>query len=133
MPRIRAAAGLTCVSSASTALRPLFALCEIAHSMISADSGPAHSAAALGVPLLVLYGTQSPKVWLPRSSGGSPVIAVGGPPQVERVEQISVDAVYEAWCSLNDAAAQAAAQAAFEPPAAPLSIQTRSVRIEPSA
>ena len=130
---IRAAAGLTCVSSASTALRPLFALCEIAHSMISADSGPAHSAAALGVPLLVLYGTQSPKVWLPRSSGGSPVIAVGGPPQVERVEQISVDAVYEAWCSLNDAAAQAAAQAAFEPPAAPLSIQTRSVRIEPSA
>jgi ADP-heptose:LPS heptosyltransferase len=130
---IRAAAGLTCVSSASTALRPFFSLCEIAHSMISTDSGPAHSAAALGVPLLVLYGAQSPKVWLPRSSGGSPVIAVGGPPQVERVEQISVDAVYEAWCSLDDAAAQAAAQAAFEPPAAPLSIQTRSVRIEPSA
>lgn len=130
---IRAATGLTCVRSAGTGLRPLFALCEIAHSMISADSGPAHSAAALGVPLLVLYGTQSPKVWLPRSSGGSPVVAVGGPPEVERVEQISVDAVYEAWCSLDRAAAQAAAQAAFEPPAAPLSIQTRSVRIEPSA
>ena len=130
---IRAAAALTCVSSASTALRPLFALCEIAHSMISADSGPAHSAAALGVPLVVLYGTQSPKVWLPRSLGGSPVVAVGGPPQVERAEQISVDAVYEAWCSLADAGAQAAAQADFEPPAAPLSIQTRSVRIEPSA
>ncbi|HZT01311.1 MAG TPA: glycosyltransferase family 9 protein [Steroidobacteraceae bacterium] len=130
---IRAAAGLTCVSSASTALRPLFALCEIAHSMISADSGPAHSAAALAVPLVVLYGTQSPRVWLPRSSGGSPVIAVGGPPQVERVGEISVESVYAAWCSLDDAAAQAAAQADFEPPAAPLSIHTRSVRIEPSA
>ena len=130
---IRAAAGLTCVSSASTALRPLFALCEVAHSMISADSGPAHSAAALGTPLAVLYGTQSPKVWLPRSSRGSPVVGVGGPPQVQRVEEISVDAVYEAWWGLTNAAAQAAAQAAFEPPAAPLSIQTRSVRIEPLA
>lgn len=134
---IRAAVGSSCVSSACTPLRSLFSLCEVAHSMISTDSGPAHAAAALGVPLLVLYGTLSPKVWLPRSSGGSPVIAVGGPPQVERVEQISVESVYEAWCSLDgaagQAAAQAAAQAAFEPPAAPLSIQTRSVRIEPSA
>lgn len=130
---IRAAAGLTCVSSASTGLRPLFALCEIAHSMISADSGPAHSAAALGVPLVVLYGTQSPKVWLPRSAGGSPVAAVGGPPETVRVEQISVDAVYEAWCGLADAAAQAAAHADFEPAAAPPSIQTRSVTMEPSA
>jgi len=130
---IRAAAALHCVSSASTALRPLFALCEIAHSMISADSGPAHSAAALGVPLVVLYGTQSPRVWLPRSSNGSPVVGVGGPPQMERVEQTSVDAVYQAWRSVADAAAQAAAQADFEPPPAALSVQMRSVRIEPSA
>lgn len=136
---IRAVADLPCVTSASTALRPLFALCEIAHSMISADSGPAHSAAALGVPLVVLYGTQSPKVWLPRSANGSPVIAVGGPPGLQRVEDISVDSVFAAWawCSLIDVtaqvAAQAAAQADFEPAAAPPSIQTRSVRIAPSA
>ncbi|MDE2051030.1 MAG: hypothetical protein KGJ72_08430 [Gammaproteobacteria bacterium] len=143
---IRAAAALPCVTSASTALRPLFALCEAAHSMISADSGPAHSAAALGAPLVVLYGTQPPKVWLPRSSNGSPVLGVGGPPQFERAEQISVDAVFEAWCSLADAAAgagrsaaadtdaaQAAAQADFDPPPAPLSTQTTSVRMEPSA
>ena len=45
---IRAAAALPCVTSASTELRPLLALCEAAHSMISADSGPAHAAAALG-------------------------------------------------------------------------------------
>lgn len=143
---IRAATALTCVSSASTALRPLFALCEAAHSMISVDSGPAHSAAALGVPLVVIYGTQPPKVWLPRSSDGSPVLAVGGPPELERAEQISVDTVFDAWCELleNGAAsarvradggssAQAAAQADFEPPPAPLSTQMRSVCMEPSA
>jgi ADP-heptose:LPS heptosyltransferase len=130
---IRAAAALPCVTSTSTTLRPLFALCETAHSMISADSGPAHAAAALGVPLVVLYGTQSPRVWLPRGSGGSPVVGVGGPPEFERAEQVSVDAVFEAWCSLGDAAAQAAAQVDFELPPAPLSSHTRSVSIEPSA
>lgn len=133
---IRAAAGLTCVISASTELRPLFALCEIAHSMISADSGPAHSAAALGVPLVVLYGTQSPRVWLPRSCNGSPVLGIGGPPESERAEQISVDAVFGAWRSVAHdakAAAQAAAHADFEAPPAPLSTQMSSVRIEPSA
>ena len=146
---IRAAAGLTCVTSAGTELRPLFALCEVAHSMISVDSGPAHSAAALGAPLVVLYGTQSSQVWLPRSSNGSPVLGLGGPPQFERAEQISVDAVFDAWCSLIDgtvaahahaqagagseSAAQAAAQADFEPPPTPLSSQMTSVRIEPSA
>lgn len=128
---IRQAAALPCVTSVSTELRPLFALCEAAHSMISADSGPAHSAAALGVPLVVLYGTESPKVWLPRSGNDSPVVAVGGPPRFERAEQIPVEAVFEAWCSLPDAAAQAAAQADFEPE--PVSIQTRSVSMEPSA
>ena len=130
---IRAAAALPCVTSASTELRPLFALCEVAHSMISADSGPAHSAAALGVPLVVLYGTQSSKVWLPRSCNGSPVLGLGGPPNFERAEQISVGAVFESWCSLADAAAQAAAQADFELPPAPLSTQTSSVKMEPSA
>lgn len=127
---IRAAAALPCVSSVSTELRTLFALCEFAHSMISADSGPAHSAAALGVPLVVLYGTQPSRVWRPRSANGSPVAAVGGPPMQARAEQISVEEVFEAWRSVT---AQAAAQADFEPPPAPLSIHTSSVRIEPSA
>jgi ADP-heptose:LPS heptosyltransferase len=130
---IRAAAALQCVTSASTGLRTLFALCEAAHSMISADSGPAHAAAALGVPLVVLYGTQSSKVWLPRSCGASPVVAVGGPPRYERAEEIPVDAVFDAWCAVADGAGQAAAQADFEPLAAPPSSQTSSVRMEPSA
>lgn len=130
---IRAAAALACVTSASTELRPLFALCEMADSMISADSGPAHCAAALGVPLVVLYGTQSSRVWSPRSATGSPVVAVGGPPHFERAQQISVAAVLEAWCSLTAAAPQAAAQVDFELPPAPFPIQKRSVRMEPFA
>lgn len=135
---IRAATALSCVACASTELRPLFALCDLAHSMISADSGPAHAAAALGVPLVVLYGTQSPRVWLPRSANGSPVSGLGGPPEFERAEQISVAAVFEAWCRITErpvgeAAAQAAAQADFGAAPAPLSTQTTSVTIEPSA
>ena len=130
---IRAAAALSCVTLARTALRPLFALCEVAHSMISADSGPAHCAAALGVPLVVLYGTQSSGVWLPRSATGAPVVAVGGPPRFERAEQIPVAAVFDAWRSVIEAARQAATQDEFELPLAPLSIQTTSVRMEPSA
>jgi heptosyltransferase-2/heptosyltransferase-3 len=127
---IRAAAALTCVTCGGTELRPLFALCESAHSMISVDSGPAHAAAALGVPLVVLYGIQSPRVWLPRSSNGSPVVPLGGPPEFDRVEQISVAAVFEAWCQLG---AQATAEADLESPAAPPSSQMTSVTMEPSA
>jgi ADP-heptose:LPS heptosyltransferase len=126
---IRAAAALPCVTPASTELRPLFALCEVAHSMISVDSGPAHAAAALGLPLVVLYGVQSPRVWLPRSSNGSPVVPVGGLPEFERVDQILAGAVFDAWCRLG----QATAQADLKPPAAPPSSQKTSVTMEPSA
>lgn len=133
---IRAAAALPRVISVSTALRPLFALCEIAHSMISADSGPAHAAAALGLPLVVLYGTMPSNVWCPRSSRRSPVVAIGGPPAFDRADQISVDAVFDAWLGLREAVGardQAAAQADLEALPAPLSSQTTSVTIEPSA
>jgi ADP-heptose:LPS heptosyltransferase len=126
---IRTAAALPCVITAGTELRPLFALCETAHSMISVDSGPAHAAAALGLPLVVLYGIQSPRVWLPCSSGGSPVVPVGGLPEFERVDQISAAAVFEAWCRLD----QATAQADLKLPAAPPSSQKTSVTMEPSA
>jgi heptosyltransferase-2/heptosyltransferase-3 len=65
--------------------------------MVSVDSGPAHAAAALSVPLVVLYGAESPTYWLPRSPSGSPVIGVGGPPASRRADQVSVDAVFDAW------------------------------------
>ena len=104
---IRAETGLECVAVAETGLRRLFALCESAHSMISVDAGPAHAAAALGLPLTVMYGAGPQRFWLPRSGSGSAVIGVGGPPESMRVDQLSVDAVFSAWCALLEAHAEA--------------------------
>jgi heptosyltransferase-2/heptosyltransferase-3 len=81
-------------------LRRLLALGEIAHSMVSVDTGPAHLAAAGGCPLVVLYGDQSPQVWDRRSPNGRPVLSLGGPPQRQRVDQIGLDEVLAAWSTL---------------------------------
>ncbi|HEX7370051.1 MAG TPA: glycosyltransferase family 9 protein [Rhodanobacteraceae bacterium] len=81
-------------------LRRLLALCERASAMISVDTGPAQAAAALGCPLIVLYGGQPPSLWLPRSPTGSAVVALGGLPERNRVDQISLDEVIAAWQAL---------------------------------
>jgi heptosyltransferase-2/heptosyltransferase-3 len=88
------------VFTAEIPLGRLLALCDAAHSMISVDTGPAHAAAALGLPLLVLFGGHSQAEWLPRSSSGSPVMGIGGPPHSTRLDQISEDTVFEAWLTL---------------------------------
>jgi heptosyltransferase-2/heptosyltransferase-3 len=100
LEEVRVATRLDAVAVAGLQLRPTFALCEIAHSMISTDTGPAHAAAALGLPLVVVYGSSLPGVWLPRSPTGSPVLSVGGPPLSRRVDQIPLDTVFDAWCQL---------------------------------
>lgn len=102
LEEIRALARVPNTELVSSSLRELFALAAVAHSMISVDTGPAHAAAALGVPLVVLYGAETPKQWLPRSPVGSPVIGVGGPPVSTRADQIPVGAVFDAWRALGD-------------------------------
>ena len=97
LQEIQAVTHLPNVATVGTTLRQLYALCEAAGSMISVDSGPAHAAAALSVPLVVLYGAEPPLYWLPRSPSGSPVIGVGGAPVSRRADQVSVDAVFDAW------------------------------------
>jgi heptosyltransferase-2/heptosyltransferase-3 len=97
---IQGAIGSQDIVIAGENLRQLFALCESAHSMISVDTGPAHAAAALGLPLVVLYGAESQLYWLPRSPTGSPVRGVGGAPEFTRADQVSVDALFDAWCEL---------------------------------
>jgi heptosyltransferase-2/heptosyltransferase-3 len=97
---VQAATGLDSVVVAGVGLRGLFSLCEISHSMISVDTGPAHAAAALGLPLVVMYGAESQRYWLPRSHSGSPVIGVGGPPMSVRADQIPAETVFDAWCAL---------------------------------
>jgi ADP-heptose:LPS heptosyltransferase len=97
---IQAATGEPTVAVATPGLRPLFALCQVAHSMISVDSGPAHAAAAVGLPVLVLFGKHWQRQWLPRSHSGSAVIGVGGPPTSRHLEEISVETVFAAWRAL---------------------------------
>jgi heptosyltransferase-2/heptosyltransferase-3 len=98
---IQLSAGSSDVVAAELSLRQLLAFSESAHSMISVDTGPAHAAAALGLPLVVMFGAESQHVWLPRSPSGSPVLGLGGPPDSNRVDQIPVDAVFDAWSSLQ--------------------------------
>ena len=78
----------------------LFALCTRAHSMVSIDTGTAHAAAALGTPLVVLFGSTPPAQVTPRSPCGSAVIGVGGVPLLPRVDQLPVEAVFAAWSRL---------------------------------
>jgi ADP-heptose:LPS heptosyltransferase len=77
------------------------ALLEIAHSMVSVDTGPAHLAAAMGCPLVVLMGARSPQVWTPRSGYGSDVVVLGGLPAIRRVDEIETAQAVAAWRALR--------------------------------
>jgi len=102
---IHAAVNLpTAVFAAELPMGRLLALCASAHSMISVDTGPAHAAAALGLPLVVMFGGQPQAQWLPRSPSGSPVIGIGGPPELRRMDEIPAERVFAAWYRLTPAA-----------------------------
>ena len=88
------------IATAALPLGRLKALLARAHSMVSVDTGPAHLAAAMGCPLVVLFGGRSPRMWSPRSGLGSTVSVIGGLPEVQRVDQIDVATVVEAWHEL---------------------------------
>ena len=78
----------------------LLPLLQAAHSMISIDTGPAHAAAALGCPLVVLFGAMGSTRWRPRSSG-SPVVALESDSgESSIVMDILADEVIAAWRSL---------------------------------
>jgi heptosyltransferase-2/heptosyltransferase-3 len=102
-PRVRAVAD-------QLPMRRLFALLKRAHSLISVDTGPAHAAAALGCPVVGLFGTTDPRVTGPCSLG-SPVLPVIPPaarslgptegwPAGLGLDQVPVDDVLAAWCGL---------------------------------
>ena len=99
---IRRAAALSHVHIAADDLpvRRLLALLERAHSMVSIDTGPAHAAAAMGCPLVVLYGVASPSNWAPRSGSGSAVVTLVSPNGSARVADMSSASVADAWRAL---------------------------------
>lgn len=76
----------------------LLALCEVAAGMVSIDTGPAHAAVALGCPAVVLFGAVDAATWAPRGPAGTRVVALGGAGEgLQRVEQIGLERVIEAW------------------------------------
>ena len=60
-------------------LRRLLALLSLAHSCISVDTGPAHAAAALGCPLVVLFGKANPARFRPISDSSEVRVIQGFP------------------------------------------------------
>lgn len=77
----------------------LLALMEHAHSMVSVDTGPAHAAAALACPLVVMFGAASPAKWRPIGPGAIRVLG-GERGSAGRVADLEVADVVHAWRAL---------------------------------
>ena len=87
-------------------LRRLFALSTLCHSLVSLDTGPAHVAAVLGCPTLVIAGVVDPRWYRPIGPRVAVVTAI--PPEhwparasefgkVHRMADIEVSQVATAW------------------------------------
>src|ERR1700731_4335069 len=80
----------------------LVALLARAAGLITVDSGPAHAAAAVGCPLVVLFGKALPTLYRPRGTAGADVKVlcgrIAGEPDMLGIESHSVIA---AWSSLK--------------------------------
>jgi Glycosyltransferase family 9 (heptosyltransferase) len=80
----------------------LVALLARAAGLITVDSGPAHAAAAVGCPLVVLFGKALPSLYRPWGTAGADVKIlcgeIAGQPDMLGIEPGSV---IEAWSGLN--------------------------------
>lgn len=82
-------------------IRRLLALQERASGMVSADTGPAHSAAALGCPLVVLFGIEDPRVYAPRTAQGEVIYLTGTVDGERSMLGIEPGQVVDAWRQLR--------------------------------
>src|SRR5450631_953648 len=80
----------------------LTALLERAAGLITVDSGPAHAAAAVGCPLVVLFGKALPSLYRPWGTAGAEVKVLCGQVAGEP-DMLGIDArsVMAAWSGLN--------------------------------
>jgi heptosyltransferase-2/heptosyltransferase-3 len=80
----------------------LVALLERAAGLITVDSGPAHAAAAVGCPLVVLFGKALPSLYRPWGTAGADVKVLcgrlAGEPDMLGIESSSV---MDAWSNLK--------------------------------
>ncbi len=80
----------------------LVALLARAAGLITVDSGPAHAAAGVGCPLVVLFGKASPSLYRPWGTAGADVKLLCGEVAGEP-DMLGIDAprVIEAWADLK--------------------------------
>jgi ADP-heptose:LPS heptosyltransferase len=84
------------------AIPRLVALLERAEGLINVDSGPAHAAAAVGCPQVVLFGKASPALYRPFGVAGADVkVLTGEVDGMPNMLGISTQAVIEAWDGLR--------------------------------
>ena len=102
LDEIAAACNNTSVINLAGALpiNRLLPLMQRAHSMISIDTGPAHAAAALACPLVVLFGAMGSTRWRPRSPGSTVIALEGDRGESSKVMDITPTQVITAWRSL---------------------------------
>ncbi|HAT10242.1 MAG TPA: hypothetical protein DCS97_06555 [Planctomycetes bacterium] len=97
----------SCIAG-STPVRRMLSLLACAHSCVSVDTGPAHAAAAVGCPLVVLFGSTDPRVNGPVAERAACRIVTGpeGAPtpsgerawgEHHQMSAIGVDQVHAAW------------------------------------
>jgi len=80
----------------------LIALLERGDGLITVDSGPAHAAAAVGCPQVVLFGKALPSLYRPWGSAGADVKVLCG--QIDGTPDmlgIAVESVIDAWSGLR--------------------------------
>jgi len=79
----------------------LVALLARGEALITVDSGPAHVAAAVGCPLIVLFGRASPALYRPCGVAGAPVTVLTGTLEDQpSMLGIPTASVLEAWAAL---------------------------------
>jgi heptosyltransferase III len=81
-----------------TSLSLIKSLLANASFFVGNDSGPAHMAAAFGVPCVVLFGTSDPEIWGPWRTSGEALTAPGG------IAEIATGDVLAALDRLREAA-----------------------------
>ena len=80
----------------------LIALLSRARGLVTVDSGPAHAAAAVGCPLVVLFGRASPALYRPWGAQGADVKVLTGRIDGESsMLGISAAEVMQAWSALE--------------------------------
>ena len=78
----------------------LLALLERAAAMVSVDTGPAHAAAAVGLPLVVLFAAADPALYRPWGAAGAPVLSLRAEPP-GLLEALPAERVIEAFHALR--------------------------------